>query len=510
MTEEEKTSASSRLFWIALVLCGVAALLTLAWPKRVTEVVKLVTGAIFDAAGGVFLASVSLLLLVCIALAVSPFGKVRLGAPDSKPEFSTISWLSMLFAAGMGTGLVVWGVAEPMYHFINPPSGVGATPEAAAQAFLITNYHWGIHAWAIYCVGALTLAYFSFVRGGAYLPSTPIRLGFAGAWTKPVGAAADLLAILAVTFGVAGSIAMGTLLVHAGLHNVFGVPARSLAVDVVILSVLFVAYMASATTGLKQGIRILSNINMAIAVLLIVALVFIGSTATLLGDFFGILFDYALGIVPLSLDLTPFDASPDWIKDWSLIYFVWWIAWTPFVGTFIARISKGRTVREFVVGVLLCPTLFSVFWFAVMGGVAMELHLGGQDLAGPMKSDLMGLVYPVLELLPLSSLLGLVVTVLTFVFLVTSVDSATFVLGMLSSGGDLNPSTRRKLSWGIVLGLLGAGFAFLADVDIIKMMTIAGAIPFLVILALQTVALVKALMEDRRLGRHEGGGGGEA
>ena len=495
-----KPSSSSRMFIVSLLLCSVAAVMTLAWPETVTHVTRDVTGALFGTMGGFFLISVSIFLALCIWLALSRHGKKRLGPSDSTPDFSTLSWLSMLFAAGMGTGLVVWGVSEPMYHLIHPPSGEASTAAAAEQAFLITNYHWGIHAWAIYGIGALALAYFSFVRGGAYLPSTPIRLGFAGAWTKPIGSGADLLAILAVTFGVAGSIAMGTLLVHSGLNYVCDIDQimSPFWADLIILIVLFIAYMTSAATGLDKGIRILSNLNMSVAVIFILALVILGPSEKILGLFVSNMADYGAAIATLSVDLKPFDASTKWIGDWTLIYFIWWIAWTPFVGTFIARISRGRTIREFVTGVLICPTVFSIFWFAIMGGLATDLQLSGvHDFKPDMAKDLTGLVFQVVDqLAPYGMILGVVVTILAFIFLVTSVDSATFVLGMLSSEGDLNPTARRKLLWGIALGVLGAGFTFLKDIDVIKMMTIAGAIPFLIVLLLQLVAFLKVLRED--------------
>ncbi len=494
---ESNSAPSSKLYRVALSFCGVSALLTIIWPKEIAGLTRTATGFVFETFGWFFLVSVSAFLALCIWLAFSRHGRTRLGDPDSKPEFSTVSWLSMLFAAGMGTGLVVWGTAEPMYHLLKPPSGTPGSLEAASQAFLITNFHWGIHAWAIYGIGALVLGYFSFVRGGAYLPSTPIRLGFKGAWTGGVGTAADLLAIFAVTFGVAGSIAMGTLLVHSGLHSVFGVPMDSLGVDLAILSVLFLSYMASATTGLEKGIRILSNVNMFVAVILIFVLLALGPTWDLTVGFFSNLFEYGASLIPLSITVTPFDASPQWIGDWTLIYFVWWIAWTPFVGIFIARISRGRTIREFVIGVLVCPTVFSIFWFSVLGGIGTHLQLSGaRDFTQPLKDDILGLVYPVLESLPMGTLLGSVATVLVFIFLVTSVDSATFVLGMLTSDGDLNPGTDRKLAWGVVLGLLGGAFSLAKDADVIKVLTIAGAVPFLVILLVQLVAFLKALRED--------------
>ena len=255
-----------------MVLCALSGIFTLIWPEQVTQTTKAFTDTVFGAIGGVFLISVSLFLVLCIWLAFSRHGKIRLGPADGRPEFSTISWLSMLFAAGMGTGLVVWGAAEPMYHLLKPPSGVAGSPEALRQAFVITNYHWGIHAWAIYGIGALVLAYFSFVKGGVYLASTPIRLGFKGNWTRWVGSMADLLAIFSVTFGVAGSIAMGTLQVESGLNDFMGTTLDSNSTQIAVLFVLFAAYMASASTGIAKGIRILSNLNIAFAVLVIIVI----------------------------------------------------------------------------------------------------------------------------------------------------------------------------------------------------------------------------------------------
>ncbi len=491
---QRSTGQLFSLFSVSMGLCALSGLFTLVWPEQVTQTTKSFTDAVFGSVGGLFLISVSLFLVLCVWLAFSRYGKIRLGPEDGKPEFSTLSWLSMLFAAGMGTGLVVWGAAEPMYHMLKPPSGAVGTEETMRQAFVITNYHWGIHAWAIYGIGALVLAYFSFVRGGVYLASTPIRLGFKGDWTRWVGSGADLLAIFSVTFGVAGSIAMGTLQVQSGLNDFMGSTLDSTPTQITVLFVLFVAYMASASTGLAKGIRILSNLNIAFAVLVIFFIFSVGPTERLMTRFVESVFDYAMALGPLSIDLQPFGGSQEWVNGWTLIYFVWWIAWTPFVGTFIARISKGRTIREFIIGVLICPTLFSIFWFAVLGGVAADMQMNGlQDFGPTLVEDMTGIIYVVFSQLPASQFLGLAATILVFVFLITSVDSATFVLGMLSSEGSLEPSSRIKLVWGVVLGLLGAGFTFLGDIDVIKLMTISGAVPFLLVLLLQLVAFLRAL-----------------
>ncbi|MEE2828382.1 MAG: BCCT family transporter [Myxococcota bacterium] len=490
-----KTQAGQRLFLLSLGLALGSGILVLLWPGPTVAVFTAFTGAVFNLATPLFLLSVSGFLVLCLALAISPVGRRRLGPQDARPEFSTLSWLSMLFAAGMGTGLVVWGVAEPMTHMLKPPSD--GSEGAVELAFLITHFHWGLHAWAIYGVGALVLAYFGFTKGTPYLPGAPIRSGFTGAWTGPVAWAADLLAVLAVTFGVAGSIGMGVMQLASGLTAVAGAPADSVGIDAGILLVLFAAYMLSAATGLDKGIKILSNLNMVLAIGLVFVLLFLGPTSTLLSALVTNLGDYLVSVPALSVQTRPFGGSADWVQGWTLVYFVWWIAWTPFVGIFIARISRGRTIREFVVGVLVCPTLFSIFWFTVLGGVAVAQQTGGsQDYSALLSTDVTGVLYQVLETSSGGPLLGGLATLVLFVFMVTSVDSATFVLGMLTSGGDLEPSRSRKLSWGIALAVMGGSFALVGDVETIKVLTIAGAIPFLLVLILQVVAFLRSLRSD--------------
>jgi len=492
---ESDPRPGSRMFVLSLVLCVVTAVVTLLWTGPTVAALKGFTDAVFAQTASFFLLSVSGFLVLCIILALSPAGKRRLGPADSRPDFSTVSWLSMLFAAGMGTGLVVWGVAEPMSHLLKPP--VGPPGQDADLAFLITNFHWGLHAWAIYGIGALVLAWFGFTKNTPYLPGAPIRHGFKGAWAGPVATGADLLAVFAVAFGVAGSIGMGIMQLGSGLTEVAGVPPDSMAVDVGILVVLVLAYMASAATGLDKGIKILSNLNMLLAIGLLLVLVCIGPTSDLLGAFVGNVGHYLGALPSLSVDTQPFGGSDKWVRGWTLVYFVWWIAWAPFVGIFIARISRGRTIREFVVGVLICPTLFSIFWFTVLGGVAVDLQTaGGQDYTALLASDVTGVLYRVLEASSGGVLLGGLATLLLFVFMVTSVDSATFVLGMLTSGGSLEPTRSRKIAWGLALGLLGGAFAFVGDVDTIKVLTITGAIPFLGVMILQLIAFFRMLYRD--------------
>lgn len=469
-------------------------------PHGLAGTAEALTGRVFRALDWFYVFTVTGFLMLCLWLVLGPHRHVRLGDPDDRPEFSTVSWLSMLFAAGMGTGLVFWGVAEPMTHFAAPHTGPGLTPEAARRAMVVTNFHWGLHAWAVYSVGALILAYFAFCRKTLYMAGAPIRAVFKGPWVRPVAWSADLIAVVAVGFGVAASICMGVLQLHSGLHVVLGISLESKAIAIGILVALMVMAMLSASTGLDRGIKWLSNINMLIAVLLMLFVLLAGPTGFLLRAFFNALGDYLSNVVSLSLRLYPYQYQDvgDWFQSWTLTLFVWWIAWAPFVGIFVARISRGRTVREFVIGVLLTPTVFSVLWFAVFGGTGIyeELH-GAGGLAQLVQQDVGVALFTLFHRLPLSRLLDALSLALVFIFLVTSVDSATFVLGMITTEGDLNPPRGRKLAWGTGLGVLSTPLTLMGEVDVFKSVMVSGVLPYSLIMLLQVVALLRALRQRK-------------
>lgn len=487
------------IFRIATPICAIVAVIGIVAPEVLTSGAQWITGTSFRALDWFFIASVSGFLIFSLVLAAGPWGRLKLGKPDDEPEFSTLSWLSMLFSAGMGAGLLFWGAAEPILHFSNPPVGDGGTAEAARNAMVITTFHWGLQAWAVYAVGALVLAFFAFRRGTPYLAGSPIRAAYTGRWVEPVAWAADLVAVLAVAFGVAGSLGMGVLQLHTGLNVVAGVPMDALWPPIAILVVLVGAYMLSATTSLDKGIRILSNVNMGLAIALMVFLFVVGDTAFLLRSFVQALGDYVTGLAPRSLTLFPYSDNSAWLEGWTLTYFIWWIAWAPFVGIFIARISKGRTVREFVLAVLFAPTLFSLLWFAVFGGTALHEELYGMGgIADLVNQDVTTALFALLERMPLTIVLDIICLVLIFIFLVTSADSATYVLGMLTSKGSLVPPTRRKVVWGITLGAMGAALLLSGNVRAVQAVAISGAIPFTFVLLLQCVALIRALREEGR------------
>jgi glycine betaine transporter len=459
-----------------------------------------VTSTAFRALDWFFMALVSGFLVLCLWLAFGRYGSVRLGRDEDRPEFSTLSWLSMLFAAGMGVGLLFWGVAEPVTHYTGALGSEAGTPLAARRATVVTAFHWGLHAWAVYAVAALVLAYFGFRRGAPYLPGAPIRAAFGGRrWVEPVAGLADALAVLAIAFGVAGSLGMGIFQLHTGLHVLWGVPLESTLVSVVILVALIISYTASASTSLDKGIRWLSNINMVLAVALLLFVLVAGPTAHLLRGFVTSVGDYTAALVGLSLRLYPYEQGREWLETWTLTYFVWWIAWAPFVGVFIARISRGRTIKEFVLGVLFVPTVFSLLWFSVFGGTGLaEEMYGDGGIARLVREDVSVALFSLFDRLPLSWLLSGTAIALVFIFLVTSVDSATFVLGMLTSRGSFDPPTRRKLAWGAILGLLGGALMLSGNIDVVRAVVVLGALPFALVLLLQIASLLRVFADERR------------
>jgi glycine betaine transporter len=499
-TEQPATGRTgfNSVFLISLALVAGIGVWGLIDPDGMTGTMLGFTNYMLSSAGWYWLAICTGFLILSGYMAFGPYGSVRLGNDEDEPEFSTASWIAMLFAGGMGAGLLFWGVAEPIYHFESPPAMQGGTPTAARQAMVITNLHWGLHAWAIYGVCALVIAYFTFRRHQDSMISTPIKTLFEGRTAVAMGRAADVLGVLAVVFGLAGSLSMGTLQVQAGMGSVFGTPATTMTA-LGILGLLFVAYMLSATTGVDKGIKILSNLNMVMAILLMLAILFFGPTSFILETFVSSLGDYIARIPEMSFRLFPFDGLGSWTSGWTLTYFIWWLAWGPFVGIFIARISRGRTIREFCIGVILVPTLFSVLWFAVFGGAALYIQLfGGGGLTQVVFEDVTRALFVFLDYFPGGVYLGVLAALLIFIFLVTSADSGTFVLAMMTTDGNLNPPVIHKLVWGVLVAVLTAGTLLSGSIAVAKAMAITGAIPFSVILLLQIVGFLREVRIERR------------
>lgn len=435
------------------------------------------------------------LVILALFLAVSRYGTLKLGAEDEEPEFSTPAWFAMLFAAGMGIGLVFWGVAEPVSHYGSPPAGIPPnTPEAAQAAMRYAFFHWGLHPWAIYGVVGLAIAFFTFRRQSLPLISS-VTDALPWKFARVLSPAFNVLAIVATAFGVAASLGMGATQINSGLKAAFGVPVTP-TIQSLIIVVTTVLFLTSAVTGLERGVKYLSIGNLILAAALALAVLVLGPTVAIVDTLTSTVGAYLSGLVSMSMRMSPFRDST-WIGDWTLFYWAWWLAWSPFVGLFIARVSRGRTIREFILGVVLAPTLVGFVWFAIFGGAALNMEIfHGVPLAEAVKSNVSTAMFVMFDAMPASGLLSFIATLLVFVFFVTSGDSATLVLGTMSTGGDHNPSARVKITWGVLVAAIAMSLLLVGGIKAVQTATIVFALPFSVVLMLMAVSLVMAVRED--------------
>lgn len=486
---------------ISLALTALFVALGVLLPTQLTATTSALLSLTIARFGWFYLLSVFGFLLFALYLAFSRFAMIRLGGEDAEPEFSRGTWFAMLFSAGMGIGLVFWGVAEPLSHFVSPSLGVPAQSAASARmAMHASFFHWGLHPWAIYCVMGLALAYFKFNRGAPGLISAVFRPLLGARVDGPLGHAIDVLAVLATAFGVATSLGFGALQIESGLAHLFGTPSGGWVIWAVV-AVATALFLLSSLTGLSRGIRYLSNLNMLLALALLLLVLLLGPTAFIFDIFTTTLGDYLDKLASQSLKLTPYSQNT-WVAGWTLFYWAWWITWAPFVGMFIARVSRGRTIREFVIGVLLVPTLASFIWFAVFGGTGLWLQLFGHvDLATAVSKDVSTALYVMFDALPGSGLISGVAMLLVLSFFVTSADSATFVLGMFSSHGKLNPPARVKVIWGVLVAAIALSLLFSGGLKALQSVAIIAALPFAIIMVGMMVALYRALSQDERTQR---------
>ncbi len=487
------------LLLTALTLTGLVATWGIIDTAGLAQFSSSMTTIMFTSRAWFIMLTVSLLLILCIWLAVSPYGNIKLGKDDDEPEFSTISWLTMLFAAGMGVGLLYWGTAEPLSHF-NIIRDYSDDFQAANRSLFVTNFHWGLHAWAIYASTGLIMAYFSFRKGYPMLVSSPVKAVFGDRpWTKVVGWWSDLVAIYAIAIGIGGSIAMGVFQIQSGVETLLGLDNPGLMATMVIFALLCLSYILPLTMDLSKGMATLSNIAMVIAGGLLIFVLLTGPTYYMMSAVIGSIGDYFAKVLPHGFQTYTFfdEKVTSWFHSWTLTYMVWWLAWAPFVGVFIARISRGRTIREYIIGVLLVPTLFSIVWFGVFGSVGFY---GVLQIDTPvlevLKTNINDTTFFVLRYLPMSTVTIIATVLAAFLFVVTSVVSAAFVLSMIAAGGNLNPPVSLKLLWGAILGALGLVMILSGSIDAIKSIIGLAALPFVFIILLITVCLLKALKSE--------------
>lgn len=448
--------------------------------------------------GWLYLIAMLAFVIFAISIAFSKYGSIKLGPDDSKPEYSTTSWFAMLFGAGMGIGLIFWGVAEPLSHFITPKGSI--TPgsiEAADFAIKSSFLHWGIHPWAGYSIIGLALAYFQFRKGKSGLISSllePILGDKVNGW---MGIAIDSLAVFATIAGIATSLGLGTMQINSGLNYLFNVPNNSVTQVIIIVITTFV-FIATAVSGVDKGIKKISDINLVLAVIVTVAAFLVGPTLEIINNFTSGLGNYAQNIISDSMAISAYGDN-SWANKWTIFYWAWWIAWAPFVGTFIARISKGRTIREFIVGVIVAPALASFIFFSIFGTLGIDLALGqnmAMESVKAIASDVSIAFFAVMSNYKLGFIISVITIILLITFFITSANSATFVLGMFTSNGDLNPSNKKKVMLGLLQSLLAIVLLLTGGLNALQTSSLVAAFPFIFIMILACICLVKELKKE--------------
>lgn len=483
---------------VGLIVLFVAS--TLVFSDLAEGVFATVQNAITSFFGWFMVFAATVFLCFVLILAAGKYGQVRLGGPDARPDFPLEAWLAMLMSAGMGIGLMFWSVAEPIEHLQTPPSPLGlvepGTAAAAKQAMGITLFHWTFHAWGIYALVGLALAYFAYNHGlpltmrSVFYPLLGDRI------TGPIGHAIDILAIGATLFGLATSLGLGVQQVNAGLDYLFGIPITE-GVQILLIAVITGFATASVISGLNGGVRRLSELNMLLAGVLMTFVLIVGPTLFLLNSFVDDI-GYYLSILPAMSFWTEAFEGTTWQAEWTLFYWGWWISWSPYVGIFIARISKGRTIREFVLGVLLLPSMLTFLWMTVMGGTALNMELA--DSAGliseAVSENIATALFVMLQQLPLAGLTSLVGIVLVVVFFVTSSDSGSLVVDNLAAGGKLNTPTTQRVFWAVSEGVVAGVLLIGGGLQALQTAAIATGLPFAVLLLVMCFSLYRGLSRD--------------
>ncbi len=480
----------------AAIIALLAALAALA-PETVGRAAQNILQVTASNLGWMYLLVITVFVGFVLYLGLSRFGAIRLGAEDEPAEFSYPSWLAMIFAAGMGVGLVFWGVAEPMMHFNEPPMGsaLPRTTDAAQTGMTYAFFHWGLHQWANFALVGLAIAYVRFRHNSFGLISETLRPLLGDRVDCGWGKAIDILTVVSTVFGVATTLGLGALQINSGVSRLtdipFGFPAQF-----AILAIIGALFILSAMTSLDKGLRLLSNLNMVLAGTLLLILLVFGPTAFIFGVMTQTLGEYLGNVVQMSLVTTPF-SDARWVEQWTMFYWAWGLSWAPFVGSFIARISRGRTIREFVLGVMIVPVALSMLWFSVFGGASIHFEIfTDAGIADAVAAEVPSGLFVLLEQLPFSGLLTAAAIVLVCLFLITSADAATFVLGMFTSKGVLNPTTTLRVLWAglqlmmVVVLLLTGGLESLQTVSIIA------AFPFMLLMILIAVSLYQDLSQE--------------
>jgi len=452
-----------------------------------------------DHFGWLYLLTTTGFLIYCVSVGLSNYGHIRLGADGEQPEFPYLTWLGMIFSAGMGVGLVFWGVAEPMSHYMKPPLGIaeGRTPEAAGLAMQYSLFHWGFHQWANFAVVGLAIAYVRFRQQRPGLISETFRASLGHYVDGGVGHGINVLAVVSTVFGVATTLGLGIIQINSGLSAVAGVEF-GVEQQLSILAGVTVIFLLCAMMPLESGVRYVSDANMLLAAVVLLFVFFFGPTDFIMAALTNALGDYFSNMIGMSLVMSPYTGD-DWVERWTIFYWAWGVSWAPFVGSFIARISRGRTVREFVLGVIGVPVLLSMFWFATFGGSALYFELfEGAAIGDAVVREVSSALFLTLEYLPGAEILGIMILVLIVLFVITSANSATFVLGMFASRGVLAPSRLMRLTWGVIQVLVAGVLLLSGGLAALQTISIVAALPFMILMIFMAASLLKALRGEIR------------
>lgn len=447
--------------------------------------------------GWFYILAINIFLIFVVYLAFSKFGNIRIGGPSARPEFKTLSWFAMLFSAGMGIGLLFWSIAEPVNHFMNPPLTEGGTPAAAQEAMSFTFLHWGLHAWGVYALVGLALAYFTYSHG---LPLTirSVFYPFLGDRIYGrIGDMIDIFAVLATLFGLATSLGMGVQQMAAGMDHVFGI-SGGITTQVVLIVIITLMATVSVVMGMDKGVKFLSEWNMRIALILLLLVLILGPTIFVFQAFLQNTGSYLFNFLDMATWTESYTGNT-WQNDWTVFYWGWWIAWSPFVGMFIARISKGRTIREFVLGVLIAPTLVTFFWFSAFGSTSVAGALGGDNtILLAVEDNIATALFVFFDGYPIASVLKIIGIILIAGFFITSSDSGSLVVDSLTSGGKLDAPVGQRVYWALAQGTVGAVLLVGGGLQALQAASIATGLPFAIILLLMCYSLYIGLREEHQ------------
>ncbi|WP_412504462.1 BCCT family transporter [Roseovarius sp. SYSU LYC5161] len=485
------------VFRVSFVIVVVFLLAAAIAPARVETAAQALLHATATNVGWMYLLVTTGFVGFVLFLGLSKTGQIRLGPPDEAPEFSYPSWLAMIFSSGMGVGLVFWGVAEPMMHFNNPPLGTGLprTAMAAQTGMRYAFFHWGLHQWANFALIGLAIAYVRFRHQSHGLISETFRPLLGDRVDSGWGKAIDILTVISTVFGVATTLGLGALQINSGLARLTGLP-YGFAPQLAIVAVVGGLFMMSAMTPLDRGVRLLSTANMALAAALLAVVLFFGPTSFIFGLMTQTLGEYLGNLLQMSLVTSPY-SDGQWVEQWTLFYWAWGLSWAPFVGSFIARISRGRTVREFVLGVMIVPVGLSMLWFATFGGSALHFEIfANAGIADAVEKEVPAGLYAMLDQLPGGGILTVAAIVLVCMFLVTSADSATFVLGMFTSKGVLDPTRAVRVLWGCLQLLMVVVLLLTGGLESLRTVSIIAAFPFMLVMILIAVSLHRDLAQE--------------